>query len=68
MARPRTFKNLIRVKISIEKSLHADAKQYADELSLADGFSGLVSRLLIHKLKTKGRHVAMMPRRYKRAA
>jgi hypothetical protein len=65
MARPRSFDDLKRVKISIEEKLHEDAKDYAEALSLADGFSGLVSRLLIHHMKKKGQHVATFPRKYK---
>jgi hypothetical protein len=58
------YDRLIRVNVTIEGELHAAATNRAKKLGLEDGFSGLVSRLLIQDQKRKSNSVAKLPRRF----
>lgn len=60
------YEGLIRVNLSIEEKLHRAAIARARELKLDDGFSGLVSRLLIRDVEQKKPNVAKLPRRFKK--
>jgi hypothetical protein len=58
------YDRLIRVNVTIEEKLHHASTARAKELGLEDGFSGLVSRLLIQDQKRKSARVARLPRRF----
>ncbi len=58
------FDGLIRVNLTMEKALHKVGIERAQELGLTDGFSGLVSRLLIKDQAKKSPDVARISRRF----